>query len=110
MPLLGDKAITAEEAIAQHLCPECGRDLRETNAIAELNAHWRVEPSLGIDGDEARRRRALLRKYIQDNNVQTSDQREEAAAASAAAAPKETHDQKLARLRAELADEEARSN
>lgn len=104
MPLQGDKVITAEQAIAAHLCPECGRSLKETNAIAELNAHWRTEPPNGIDGDEARKRRALLKKYIQDNNVQTSDQIEAAAAATAAAPTTETLAEKRARLLDELDD------
>lgn len=103
MPLQGDKVIKAEEAIALHLCPECGRDLKTTNAIAELNAHWRTEPPNGIDGDEARKRRALLQKYIRDNNVQTSDQIEAAAAAQAAEPATESRNEKVERLKRELA-------
>lgn len=84
MPLKGDKDISAEEAIEQGLCPECGQDLKATSAIGHRNAHWRTQPVNGRDGDEARKRMALLDKYIADNKIVTSDVAERAAQTAAA--------------------------
>lgn len=116
-PLVGEQTLTPEQAIAQHLCPECGADLKKTNAIAERNRHWRTEPPNGIDGDEARKRRALLNKYILDNDVKTSDQLEAAAQldadkarAAAAAAPPRSREEQITDLREQLARLEAQGS
>lgn len=73
MPLVDGKLMTPEEAIAAHRCPECGRDLKTTNAIAERNAHWRVRPNNDADGKEGLRRMKMLDDYIKANDVHTSD-------------------------------------
>lgn len=73
MPLSGDDIISAEDAIAKGLCPECGHDFKVENALAHLNSHWTAPIPPDKRGDEPRRRRALLQKYIADNNVRTSD-------------------------------------
>jgi hypothetical protein len=79
MPLFGDDEITADEAIAKGLCPECGHDFKLENAIAHLNNHWKAPIPLDKRGDEPRRRQALLEKYIADNNIRTTNMPQPAA-------------------------------
>lgn len=74
MPLVHDKLITPEDALKQGLCPECGRDLKLSNPIAELASHWKSEPPLNKSGDKARERSAMLRQFITDNKIRTSNQ------------------------------------
>lgn len=73
MPLLGDDDISAEDALAKGLCPECGHDFKAENAIAHLNRHWTAPIPVDRRGDEPRKRQALLQKYIVDNNVRTTN-------------------------------------
>ena len=72
VPFYDEVFHTPEEALADHHCPECGRDFKKVNAVACLNAHWLKPGPDNIDGDEGRRRKAMLMKYIEDNNVQTT--------------------------------------
>jgi hypothetical protein len=73
MPLVKGKKLTPDEAIAQDCCPECGRDLKEVNPIAELASHWKTVPKNDSDGKEGLRRRKLLQDYIARNNVKVAD-------------------------------------
>lgn len=83
MPLHNGKLISAEDAIAQDLCPECGGDLKTSNAVAHFNKHWQKEPPSDKRGDKCRARRLMLTKYISDHNVRTSNQAKPAAGAVA---------------------------
>ena len=82
-PIVNEESLTADEAIAKNLCPECGADLTKSSPIGHRNGHWRTLPPPGVDGDEARRRMGLLDKFIADHNIKTSDvlERERKAAA-----------------------------
>ena len=109
MPLKDGKLITPDEAIAANCCPECGGDLTDSSPIGHRNAHWRTQPPAGIDGDEGRKRIALLDQFIADHNIVTSDvleartkQKQTGAAAPEAPPHDETREQKIARLQAEL--------
>jgi hypothetical protein len=73
MPLVDGKLMTPDDAIAADRCPECGRDLKTTNPIAERNSHWRVRPNNDADGIEGLRRMKMLDDYIAKNDVHTSD-------------------------------------
>ncbi len=83
MPLVDGKLVTADAALAKGLCPECGADLKAENPIAHLNTHWQAPMPLDKRGDEARRRKALLEKFISDNKVRTSNMPKPAAATAA---------------------------
>jgi hypothetical protein len=83
MPLVKGQDMTPDAAIAAGLCPECGQDLKASNPIAHRRSHWKVQPPLDRRGNEARRRMALLDKFIVDNNVRTSNMPKPAAAAAA---------------------------
>ena len=71
-PFWDDVDHTPEEAIAADRCPECGKDFKKVNAVACLNAHWLKPGPDNIDGDEGRRRKAMLIKYIEEHGIQTS--------------------------------------
>lgn len=73
MPLLGDDDISADDAMAKGLCPECGHDLKIENAIAHLNRHWTAPIPLDKRGDEPRRRQAMLQKHIAENDIRTTN-------------------------------------
>lgn len=73
MPHINGVDLTPDEAIAKGLCPECGRDLRQVNPIAELNSHWKAYPVFNQDGMEALRRMQLLKDFIEANGVRTSN-------------------------------------
>lgn len=73
MPLVDDELLTADQAIAKNLCPECAADLTKENPIAHLNTHWRATPPLNKAGDEARRRQALLQDFIAAHGVRTTN-------------------------------------
>lgn len=83
MPLVNGTLVTAEAALAKGLCPECATDLKKSNPIAELHSHWKAPIPLDKRGDGARKRKAMLEKFIADNNVRTSDQPKPAAATAA---------------------------
>lgn len=83
MPLFGDDDISAEDALAKGLCPECGHDFKAENAIAHLNRHWSAPIPVDKRGDEARKRQALLLKYIADNDVRTTNMPPKAAGKAA---------------------------
>jgi hypothetical protein len=74
MPLVNARDISADDALKQDLCPECGRSLVSESPLSHLNRHWGSEPNRGSDGDEARRRRNLLREYVKSHNVRPSDE------------------------------------
>jgi hypothetical protein len=63
MPIKNNKEITPDEAIKGDLCPECARDLTELDVDAESKRHWPMPPPPGPEGDEARRRIALMKDY-----------------------------------------------
>jgi hypothetical protein len=86
MPIVNGKKVTPEEAIASKHCPECGADLTQVNAVAELNSHWTVKPRDDRRQAEAIKRQNLLMKYIADNHITTSNQPKPKPAAPAAAA------------------------
>lgn len=73
MPLFEGEDISADDAMAKGLCPECGHDLKAENAVAHLNSHWKAPIPLDKRGDEPRRRQALLQKHIQDNDIRTTN-------------------------------------
>lgn len=56
MPQHGDQALTADEALARDLCPECARPLAETNPAEHAAAHW----PRGTSGEAARREKLIL--------------------------------------------------
>lgn len=110
MPLVNAKLLTPEEAISANRCPECGGDLTASSPIGHRNAHWRTQPPAGVDGDEGRKRIALLDQFIADHNIVTSDVLEARAKQKQTAAPAhepspadETREQKIDRLKTELA-------
>jgi hypothetical protein len=84
MPLVKARDISPDDALKQDLCPECGRSLVDESALSHLNRHWEREPNAGSDGDEARRRRGMLRDWVKSHNVRPSHEVEaEAKAANA---------------------------
>jgi hypothetical protein len=74
MPLVDGKLVTPEAALAKGLCPECGDNFKDSNAVAHFNIHWKTEPPNDKRGDKCRARRLMLTKYIGDHNVRTSNQ------------------------------------
>jgi len=73
MPLFENEDISADDALAKGLCPECGADLKTENPIAHLNTHWKAPMPYDSRGNEPRRRQAMLQKFIADNNVPTTN-------------------------------------
>ena len=83
MPIVDGKLITPEEALKRGLSPETGRDLKTVNPIAELNSLWKAPIPLDKRGDGARKRKAMLEKFIADNNVRTTNMPKPVAATAA---------------------------
>jgi hypothetical protein len=83
MPLFKAREISPDDALKQDLCPECAHSLVDESALSHLNRHWEREPNAGSDGDEARRRRNLLREYVKSHNVRPSHEVEAEAKAAA---------------------------
>ncbi|MGA7885879.1 MAG: hypothetical protein WCA44_09060 [Acidobacteriaceae bacterium] len=73
MPLVDGKLMSAQDALAKGLCPECGADFKTENAIAHLNSHWQGFIPVDKRGDKARQRQAMLQKYVADKNVRTTN-------------------------------------
>ena len=73
MPLIDGVEVSPDDAIAKGRCPETGVDLRKVNPIAWRKRLWTTLPPLDKRGDEARRRMALLDKFIADNKIRTSN-------------------------------------
>ena len=74
MPLFENEDISADDALAKGLCPECGGDLKTSSPIAHLNSHWKGPMQLNTRGDEPRRRKAMLEKFIADNKIRASNE------------------------------------
>jgi hypothetical protein len=74
MPLVDGQLMSPDDAIAANRCPECGKDLTQVNPIAHRKSHWHRMPNDDVDGQEGRRRMALLDDFIVKNKVRTSDQ------------------------------------
>jgi hypothetical protein len=83
MPLVDGKLMTADDALAKGLCPECGHDFKLENPIAHLNTHWKAPIPLDKRGDKARLRMAMLQKHVTDNDVRTTNMPPKAGAAPA---------------------------
>lgn len=64
MPLVNEKLITADAALAQGLCPECGDSFKEVDPRAHLNMHWKAPIPVDKRGNESRRRQAMLTKAV----------------------------------------------
>lgn len=73
MPLVNGQYISPDDAIAKDLCPECGKDLKTVNPLAERRSHWYRMPNDDVDGAEGRRRIRLFDDYIAAHDFRSSD-------------------------------------
>lgn len=64
MPVINNVHHTPAEAIDQGLCPECGRDLKESSFEVETRLHWPGAEDTTTDQTERRYRIALLDRHF----------------------------------------------
>ena len=65
MPMVNGVAVTADEAYAKGLCPECADDLRAVNLQDHVQQHWpALDPRNGVHR-EAARRADMIRSFKQ---------------------------------------------
>lgn len=72
MPLVKGKLVTADAALAEGLCPECGDSFKDVDPRAHLNIHWKAPIPVDKRGNESRRRQAMLTKYITTKKTATA--------------------------------------
>jgi len=64
MPYVNGTHLEPGECIDKGLCPECGRDLKQSSFDVERLLHWNRPEDPDVDQSERRYRIALLKHYF----------------------------------------------